>query len=141
MKIKAFLDTNIFIYAFEFKDCNSRLVIELLNAGRFKAITSEMVVKEIERYFERYHGHKTANLFRRFVASSCIIVPRYVVEDEMKQLKGRIKNKDLEHIAVVKHFGIKYLVSYDRDFEPFSEHTIPKGFVQLFGVKPKKTPY
>jgi len=44
-------------------------------------------------------------LFRRYLVSSCIIVPKYEVEDEMNKLKDKIKKKDLEQIAVVKKYG------------------------------------
>jgi hypothetical protein len=40
------------------------------------------------------------------------------------------KDKDLEQLAVVKKLGLKYLVAYDRDFEPFEEYVTPKGFVE-----------
>ena len=32
-----------------------------------------------------------------------------------------ISEKVLEQLAVVKKFGIKYLISYDKDFEPFED--------------------
>ena len=44
-------------------------------------------------------------LFRRYLVGSCIIVPKYEVEDEMNKLKDKIKKKDLEQIAVVKKYG------------------------------------
>jgi hypothetical protein len=39
----------------------------------------------------------------------------------MNQYRGKIKEKDLEQLAVVKKLGLKYLVSYDRDFASFQE--------------------
>lgn len=32
----------------------------------------------------------------------------------MKELKGKIKDKDLPQIATAKKYGIKYLISYDK---------------------------
>jgi predicted nucleic acid-binding protein len=34
MKHRIFLDTNVFIYAFEFPDSNSNTIIEMLNDGK-----------------------------------------------------------------------------------------------------------
>lgn len=39
----------------------------------------------------------------------------------MDRYRGQIKEKDLEQIAVAKMLGLKYLVSYDLDFESFEE--------------------
>ena len=47
----------------------------------------------------------------------------------------------MEHLATVREYGIKYLVSYDRDFEGIKEHITPNEFVRLFGIKPRKTEY
>jgi len=34
MKYRIFLDTNVFIFAFEFPDSNSNMIMELLNEGK-----------------------------------------------------------------------------------------------------------
>jgi len=47
MKLRIFLDTNVFIYAFEFPKSNSRKIIELLNKGKIEAVISERVIKEV----------------------------------------------------------------------------------------------
>jgi len=45
MKRRVFLDTNIFIYAFEFPDSNSGKVIDLLNKGQIEAVISEQACR------------------------------------------------------------------------------------------------
>lgn len=41
MKCRVFLDTNVFIYAFEFPESNSNKIIGLLNKGQIEAVISE----------------------------------------------------------------------------------------------------
>lgn len=41
MRPRVFLDTNVFIYAYEFPKSNSRKIIELLNRAQIEAIISE----------------------------------------------------------------------------------------------------
>lgn len=48
MKFRVFLDTNVFIYAFEFPESNSNKVIDLLNKGQIEAVISERVLKEVQ---------------------------------------------------------------------------------------------
>ncbi len=52
-----------------------------------------------------------------------------------------IKDKDLEQLAAVKKLGIKYLISYDRDFEKFEEYITPKAFINWIGIKPSSYEY
>jgi len=59
----------------------------------------------------------------------------------MLKYKKLIKAKDLEQVATVKKLGIKYLLSYDRDFEPFEEYITPKEFIKELGVKPASSVY
>jgi len=75
MKLRIFLDTNVFIYAFEFPKSNSRKIIELLNEGKIEAVISERVIKEVQAYFKRYYGKDLASLFRNYLILSCTIVP------------------------------------------------------------------
>ncbi len=58
MKPKVFLDSNVFVYAFEFWDSNSALIIDMLNDGEIEAFVSSRVLKEVTGYFRRFHGRK-----------------------------------------------------------------------------------
>ena len=136
MKIRVFLDTNVFIYSFEFSQSNSAKIIELLNDNQIEAIISEQVLKEVTRYFEKYYSFELAKKFRRYLLNSCTIIMGTKVLKFMRTFKDKIKEKDLEQISVVRKFGIKYLISYDRDFEFFSEYFTPKEFLISIGVKP-----
>jgi len=45
MKPRVFLDTNVFIYSFEFPESNSAKIIEILNKGEIEAIIFEKVFR------------------------------------------------------------------------------------------------
>ena len=141
MKCRIFLDTNVFIYGFEYKDSNSAKVLTLLNNGEVEGVISEQVVKEVVRYFQKYHTKELANLFRRYLFHSCLIVRNEQLKDVMREYSGKIKDKDLEQLAATKKLGIKFLVSYDEDFEPFEEYIKPKAFIAKMNQKPAETEY
>lgn len=128
--IKAFLDTNLFIYGFEYSNSNSAKIIDLLNKGEMKAVISDRVIKEVYNYFKKYYDKKLADKFRKYLLESCIIVVKEILGEEMLLLKEKIKEKDLEQIAAVKKLGLKYLISFDRDFENFKEYVTPKQFLK-----------
>jgi len=135
MKRRIFLDTNVFIYAFEFPECNSGKIINLLNKGQIEAIISEQVLKEVQAYFKKYYSKDLAAIFRDYLLRTCTVVFSVDVKREMAKYKKVIKSKDLEQLAVVKKLGIKYLISYNRDFEAFEEYITPREFIKEMGIK------
>lgn len=141
MKRRVFLDTNVFIYAFEFPQSNARKIIELLNRNEIEVIISERVLREVIRYFQKYHTKDFAAAFRNYLLLSCAVIPASEVVGEMNRFKGTIKEKDLEQLAVTKKLGLKYLVSYDKDFEPFEEYTTPKRFIKTMGLDTEESEY
>ena len=96
MKFRVFIDTSTFIYSFEFPSSNSAKIIELLNRGDIEAVISERVLKEITRYFERFYDIPTARKFRKYIVGACEVIMEYNVTEKMNELKGKIKDKDLE---------------------------------------------
>lgn len=142
MKYKVFLDTNVFIYALEIEKSNSNIIIKLLNQGKIEGVVSERVLKEIYQYIKtRIKNEKLAKQTRDFIYSSCSVVTNEFVKDYMQRFKGKIKDKDLEQLAVTKKLGIKFLISYDRDFDEFEEYITPKSFVKLLCLKQQETEY
>lgn len=134
MRPRVFLDTNVFIYAFEFSQSNSGKIIELLNQAEIEAVISERVLLEVQTYFKRYYSKDLAGAFRNYLLLSCTVIPTPYVREAMNRYRDKIKDKDLEQLAVVKKLGVKYLVAYDRDFEPFEEYVTPKKFVEALSL-------
>lgn len=141
MKPRVFLDTNVFIYAFEFSESNSRKIIGLLNLGNIEGVVSERVLKEITHYFKKFYSKKLANMIRYYILQSCQVVFKEEVKQEMGKLKREIKEKYLEQIAVVKKFGLKHIISYDKDFAGFKEYITPRKFIVNWGLKPSKAEF
>lgn len=131
MKFRVFIDTTVFIYSFEFPNSNSAGIISLLNKGEIEAITSSSVVKEVTKYFEKFHNLDLARKFRRYLTESCVVINRNNIIEKIDELRGEIKEKDLEQLAVTKKFAIKYLISYDKDFNNFIEYKTPKKFLEM----------
>lgn len=141
MKHRVFIDTNVFIYAFEFPDSNSNTIVEQLNDEEIEAVISERVVKEVYRYFRKYHDKTLADTFRKYLYEACRVILAKDVKGAMKKYRGQIKEKDLEQLAVVREYGIKYLISLDRDFEGQEEYRTPKEFVGLMYGKGEKSEF
>jgi len=140
---RAYLDSMVFIFG-RLEECNSRLVLFLAQLGEFEVVTSELVLEEVERFFRDNFGRQAGYVSRRFVEElSARIVRRNEIKTEMSALKGKIKAKDLENLAAVKHENLELLVAYDKDYEEarIEEYVTPKEFVKLFKLKPYKMEY
>jgi len=133
----------VFIFG-RLEECNSRLVLFLAQLGEFEVVTSELVLEEVEGFFRDNFGRQVGYLSRRFVEElSARIVRRDEIKTELTALKGKIKAKDLENLAAVKHENLEHLVAYDKDYKEagVKEYTTPKEFVRLFKLKPYKMEY
>jgi hypothetical protein len=133
----------IFIFG-RLEESNSRLVLFLALLGEFEVVVSQLVVEEVERFFRENFSREAGYLARRFAETlSTRVIPHEEVEDEMSKLRGRIKDKDLENLAVLKHENLKHLVAYDDDYKKanIKEYITPKEFVKLFGLKPYNVEY
>ena len=82
------------------------MILKELSGGTIHAVISERVFKESIEYFRRNYAKKTADKFRLFVLSSSAVVNEESVREEMNRLRGKIKPKDLENLAVVRALGL-----------------------------------
>ena len=93
MKIRVFLDTDVFIYAFEFPQSNSGKIIELLNQGKIEAVISERVLLEVQTYFKKYYTKDLAGIFRDYLLLSCTVIPTSYIWEEMNRYKDKLMIK------------------------------------------------
>ena len=136
-----FLDSSTIIYGLEFENSNSALILDLLTEKQIQAYINEKVIAEVKNYFRRRKGRNYAYLIEIFLKRNCIVIKNSELIDQMKILKGKIKRKDLEHIATVRYKNIQWLVAFDEDFEGFPEYITPEEFVNKMGLKAKSTKY
>jgi len=133
----------IFIFG-RLEECNSRLVLFLAQLGEFEVVTSELVLEEVERFFRENFGRQAGYVSRRFVEElSSRIIRRDEIKTEMETLKGKIKAKDLENLAAVRHENLEHLVAHDEDYQEagIKEYITPKEFVKLFRLRPYNMEY
>lgn len=139
--MKIFLDTNVFIYGLTVPQSNSKKILLLAEANRFQVVTSELAVKETVRVFRRILSDQEAYNALMYITKFAQVVPKRKILGKIKKFSGTIKEKDIENIATVKHFKIKFLVAYDRDYKNFNEYFTPKRFLEKIGEKAEKTEY
>ena len=58
----------------------------------------------------------------------------------MRQLRGTIKEKDLEHLATARASGID-IIAYDKDFDGLKEYFTPKEFLVSMNFRAYDTVY
>jgi predicted nucleic acid-binding protein len=135
IKIRALLDTNVFIYAYEIPESNSNLIINALNNGLFEALITESTFKDVYRYFRKHYSKKLADAFRIYLFAVCKLIFSYQLKEHTAKYLNLVNERDLEQVIAVKEFGIKYLVSYDKHFESLDEYRTPRQFAELLGLR------
>jgi len=141
IKLRALLDTNVFIYAFEIPKSNSNLIINALNQNRFEAVITESTFKEVYRHLRKHYTKKLADQYRIYLFTACKIIFSHQLKEHFPKYAHLINEKDLEQLVATRELGIKYLVSYDKHFKGVEEHKKPKQFATLLGLKVHPTDY
>ncbi len=136
-----FLDANVFIWAYNRPDSNSAKILNLMDEGRISVIVSEKVLEELKKYFLIYYDEDVWFSVFKHIITSTEIVKRDDIQDEIPKWLGKIKDKDLENLATVKHIGLKYLVALDEHYQNFEEYVTPREFLASMGIKPSDTEY
>lgn len=134
-----FLDANVFIWAYNRPNSNSAKILDLMDEGKLSVIISEKVLEEVKEYFLRYYDEKVWFSVFNHIITSTEIIKRDEIEVEISKWRGKIKDKDLENLATVKHLGLKYLVALDEHYQGFEEYKTPKEFIKLLGMKHSDT--
>jgi len=141
IKIRALLDTNVFIYAYEIPQSNSNLIINALNQDLFEAIITESTLKEVYGYSRKHYSKRLADAFRVYLFAVSKMIFSYQLKEHSTKYTDLINEKDLEQVTAVRELGIKYIVSYDKHFEGLQEYRTPKRFVELLGLRAHPTNY
>lgn len=134
MNLRAYLDTNVFVYGL-LEDCNSSIILSTAEAGDLEVVVSELVVEEVQTVFKRLAGRDAGFYATRYVETlAAKIVKRDEMKSEIMENRGKIKDKDVENVAAVRHENLEFLVAYDRDYEGVPEYITPKDFIERLGI-------
>jgi len=139
-KRRLFVDSSAIIYGLECPQSNSSTLLRLIRDKKLRAATSEKALREVKAFLALKRGEKLAYCGEVFVKRNFTIIGRKEIEAEVKTFRGRIKEKDLEHLATAKKLGAR-IVALDRDYAPFKEYVTPKQLVRELGLKPRDTEY
>lgn len=135
MRTRAFLDSNVFLFAFERPDSNSRRIVRLLSDSDLHAVVTDRIVREIPGYLRRHYSKDVGARFRDFLILSCelILEEDLPIRAEFVRLVGAA---DAGALAAVRSLGIARLVSTDSDFTGVPEWRTPRAFLRELGKRP-----
>lgn len=136
-----FLDSSVFIWAYNRPESNSAKILGLVDAGKLEAVTSEKALEETGKYFNLFYDSRTWFSVKQHLVVSAKIIWREEISALTELLRGKIKNKDVEHLATARYAGARVIIAFDRDFLPFTEYHTPRQFIAELGLKPSETEY
>ncbi len=125
--MKVYIDSSTIIYAFEFKESNSRRILDLIIHGDIEAHITQKVIIEVKKFFIRNRSEIVWSAVRTILTRHFRLIPDSSYSTE--KYRGTIKDKDLEHLAAFKDLKLDMLIAYDRDFKEISGYVTPKNFL------------
>ena len=140
-KNKLYVDSSAIIIGIEKRESNSALLLELIAAKRLQPYTSEKTLREVNSYFSAHGTEREAYFVQQLVRREFTIVPLEKIMPQIRKWRGRIKEKDLEHLATAKALRLPFIVAFERDFRTFKEYRTPKQFLQGLVIKHLETEY
>lgn len=126
--MKVYIDSSTIIYAFEFKESNSRKILDLIIRAEIEAYITQKVINEVKKFFIRNRGEIIWNAVRTILTRHFKLINN--TSYSIEKYRGMIKEKDLEHLAAFKDLKLDMLIAYDRDFKETSGYITPKNFLK-----------
>jgi len=147
-KLRAYLDSNVFIFGKERQESNSRIILDLAEEGKIVPMISYLTLEELREYFSQKYDRETAVNEIYYVISlpNLEIVSRDKVKREIDGYKGVVVDKDLPHLISAVLANADYFVTYNRHFidsraKEYVQVITQADFVKLLGIKPQQTSY
>ena len=139
-KKRVFIDSSVILRGQLYEKSNSFIIIEMVNKGDIVGVINEKVVNEVLKVLKELKDKDFASLSFSFLHLAFEIVPREQYATEMELNKGKIKEKDLEHLATAKALNLP-IIAFDRDFEGIKGYVTPKRFLETLGIVKYETEY
>jgi len=139
-KKRVFIDSSVIIRGQLYEKSNSAIIIEMVNKGDIVGVINEKVVSEVLKVLKELKDKDFASLSFSFLHLAFEIIPMEQYANEMELNKGKIKEKDLEHLATAKALNLP-IMAYDRDFEGIEGYVTPKKFLETLGIVKYETEY
>lgn len=147
-RLKAYLDSNVFIFGKERPESNSRIILDLAEEGKISAVVSYLTIEELREYFKRRYNRQAATDEIYYVISlpNLEIVSKDKVKQRIYRYRGVVPDKDLPHLVSALIAEVDYFVTYNRHFlqskaKDYTKAITQADLVKLLGVKPEETSY
>jgi len=135
---KVFLDTNIFLFAYQSSLTNSYIVLENIDGNNIKPVISYRVLGEVQFRSKKLFGKELSGLIRLNI----LTLPELIVirEQEIKMLIGKFERKvtdksDLPHICAYIAGECDFFITNNRrlsmqEIKDDVNFISPKAFVE-----------
>jgi len=147
-KLRAYLDSNVFIFGKERQESNSHIILDLAEEGKIVPVISYLTLEELREYFSRKYDRETAvnEIYYLISLPNLEIVSRDKVKQKIGEYKGVVVDKDLPHLISAILANVDYFVTYNRHFidsraKEYVQVITQADFVKLLGIKPQQTSY
>lgn len=147
-RLRAYLDSNVFIFGKERDESNSRLILDLVEEGKIIPVVSYLMLEELREYFSRRYDREADvnEVYYLISLPNLEIISKDKVKQQIDRYRGVVPDKDLPHLVSAIIAEVDYFITYNRHFvkSKAEEHVkviSQADFVKLFGIKPQSASY
>lgn len=125
------------------RDSNSRVVLDMVNEGKIRALISDYSIVELKAVLRRLLHKKDADRRCYFFMKSVFLNPFFEVvnyfqhESKKEQYKNLIVEKDLPHLVIAAEEEVEVIIAKDKHF--INQNTVktvtPKQFLEEMGME------
>ena len=138
----AYLDTNVFIFAFKKEQTNSKRIVELSILSAFIPAVSFHTFDELKLFLSAHYSRDSANNAIHFIKKmpSLRVVEKKEIDEAMKTYANLVSDiDDLPHICACMLLKCDFFVTTNRKLTQMKakdkiQFVSPKRFVELLGL-------
>lgn len=140
--IRVYLDTNVLVMGILKKDSNSRIVLDMVDEGKIRALISDYSIVELKAVLRRVLHKKDADRRYYFFMKIVSFNPFFEIVNYLqhKSKKEKYKNiiveKDLPHLIIAAEEKVDAIITKDKHFinQNIVKTMTPKQFLEEMGI-------
>lgn len=140
---RVYLDTNVLVTALLKKDSNSRIILDIVNEGKLRAVISDYSIEELRAVLRRLLNKTDADKRCYFFIKMVNLNPSFDVVNysnhkiKKEQYEDLIVEKDLPHLVIAAEENIEVIIAKDKHFtnQSIMRTVTPKQLLKEMSIK------
>ncbi|GEM_PF-3230337 len=140
---QVYLDTNVLVMGILKKNSNSRIVLDMVNERKIRAVISDYSMEELKAVLRRLLPKADADRRCYFFMKAVSLNPFFKIinyaqhKSKKEKYESLIVEKDLPHLVIAAEEKVEAIIAKDRHFtnQNLVKTVTPKQFLEDMGMR------